>query len=81
MGEPRPPAPTIKILDFKSFFCPMTPIFFKIICLEYLSICFFVNFIKIFYLPVEPKPPLPLVVFGSFVTSLSLAFDTGHNII
>ena len=33
--------PTIKTFDLKSFFWPVAPIFFKIICLEYLSICFF----------------------------------------
>ena len=53
----------------------------KIICLEYLSICFFVNFIEIFYLPVEPKPPFPLTVLRRFLTSLSFAFITGHKII
>ena len=37
-GQPNPPAPIINIFDLINFFCPKTPIFFKIICLENLLI-------------------------------------------
>ena len=37
-GEPRPPAPTIKTLDERIFFCPIVPISLRMICLENLSI-------------------------------------------
>ena len=33
-GQPKPPAPTTKILEL-NIFCPETPIFFNINCLEY----------------------------------------------
>jgi len=80
-GDPSPPAPTIRTLDFKSFLCPIIPIFFKIICLEYLSICFFENIIQFNYLPVEPNPPFPLKVSGKFSTSSNSILWTGNRII
>ena len=33
-GAPRPPAPIISTFALRSFFCPLTPISFRMICLE-----------------------------------------------
>ena len=67
--SPKPPHPTTRILAFWIFFWPKTPTFFKIICLEYRSRSLLLN---IYYLPVDPNPPDPLIVSGNlFVSSLS----------
>ena len=49
-GQPKPPIPTIKILDDIIFFCPFGPIFFRTNCLENLSIW---DFFKLFYKTLE----------------------------
>ena len=49
-GQPKPPMPIINTFDLNIFFCPLTPIFFKIICFSNLLNCFKSKFIFTLFL-------------------------------